>query len=127
MLIGDSAGAGSIALQLLAYGGAPTTLFAGVFGMSPFLPTQLKVSELEWQFDLFATRAGCGTVQDPLSCLRNKSSEELQVINTGMAYPGRTAIALSPYTPTIDGDLIRDLPYRSFQQGLFVKVPSVFG
>ncbi|KIJ53023.1 hypothetical protein M422DRAFT_242992 [Sphaerobolus stellatus SS14] len=76
-LVADSAGAGSIALHLLAYGGAPTNLFAGAFGLSPYLPTQLRVSELEWHFDPFASRAGCGKVQDSLECLRKKSSAEL--------------------------------------------------
>lgn len=127
VLVGDSAGAGSIALHLVAFGGAPTNLFAGVFGISPFFPTQLRVSQLEWQFDLFASRAGCGSSEDPLTCLRQQNSTVLQLANQEMPYPGRTSVSLFPFTPTIDGDLFPDFPYRLFEEGKFVKVPSVFG
>lgn len=127
VIVGDSSGAGSIALHLVANGGAPTNLFAGAFGVSPFFPTQRRVPELEWQFDLFASRAGCGSSTDPLNCLRQKNSTELQLANQNMTYPGRQSYALWPYTPTIDGDLIPDFPYRLLEQGKFVKVPCVFG
>ncbi|KIJ22548.1 hypothetical protein M422DRAFT_152036 [Sphaerobolus stellatus SS14] len=127
VLVGDSAGAGSIALHLVAYGGQPTKLFAGAFGVSPYLPTQLRVSELEWQFDLVASRAGCEKAQDPLTCLRTKSSAELQAINVGMPYPGRTKDSNFPFSPTIDGEFLTDFPYRLFEEGRFVKVPAIFG
>lgn len=126
-MLGDSAGAGSIALHLIAFGGAPTNLFAGVFGISPFFPTQLLVSQLEWQFDLFAARVGCNATADPLACLRHQDSTVLQNANQEMPYPGRTGDSLFPFTPAIDGDLIPDFPYRLFEQGKFVKVPSIFG
>lgn len=127
VLVGDSAGAGSIALHLVANGGAPTNLFAGVFGVSPFFPDQPRVNELEWQFKLFASNAGCGSSADPLNCLRHKDSTVLQLANQNMSYPGRKSNALWPYTPTVDGDLFPDSPYRLFEQGKFVKVPAVFG
>ncbi|GJJ10746.1 hypothetical protein Clacol_004973 [Clathrus columnatus] len=127
VLIGDSAGAGSIALHLVAFGGAPTNLFAGVIGVSPFFPTQLLPSELEWQFDLFASRAGCTGSGDLLTCLRQQDSTTLQNANQEMPYPGRTSNSLFPFTPTIDGDLFPDFPYRLFEEGKFVKVPSIFG
>jgi len=95
---------------MLAYGGTDEKLFAGSFGMSPFLPTQLRVSELEWQFDLFASRAGCDGAPDPLDCLRHKNSTALQRINTNMPYPGRTNNAQFTFSPTIDGDFFQDFP-----------------
>jgi len=125
--MGASAGAGSVALHLIAFGGAPTNLFRGAFGVSPFFPAQFRVSELEWQFDLFASRAGCGSSPNPLACLRSQNSTTLQSANAGMPFPGRTNKTLFPFIPAIDGDILVDFPYRLFEQGRFVKVPSVFG
>ncbi|GJJ13863.1 hypothetical protein Clacol_008120 [Clathrus columnatus] len=127
VIVGASAGAGSVALHLIAFGGAPTNLFHGAFGVSPFFPSQFRVSELEWQFNLFASRAGCGTSPDPLECLRSQNSTTLQLANAGMAFPGRTNDALFPFIPAIDGDILVDFPYRLFEENRFVKVPTVFG
>lgn len=114
-------------MHLIAFNGQHTNLFAGGFGVSPFFPTQMRVSELEWQFDLFASRAGCGNASDPLNCLREQNSTVLQNANGNMAFPGRTGNTLWPFTPSIDGKLIADFPYKMFEEGRFVKVPVVFG
>ncbi|KAF8508626.1 triacylglycerol lipase-like protein [Hysterangium stoloniferum] len=127
VLVGDSSGAGSIGLHLLAYNATPTRLFSAVFGMSPFFPPQPRTSELEWQFDLFASRAGCATAQDPLQCLRGLNSSALQTANVGMTFPNKTGDTLWPFTPCIDGELLVDFPYRMFEEGRFIKVPAVFG
>jgi acetylcholinesterase len=87
----------------------------------------MRVSELEWQFDLFASRAGCDGSSNPLQCLREQNITTLQTANANMAYPGRTGNSLFPFTPAIDGHLIVDFPYRMFEKGQFVKVPAVFG
>ncbi|KAF8515628.1 Alpha/Beta hydrolase protein [Gautieria morchelliformis] len=105
VLVGCSAGAGSIAMHLKSFSGKRTRLFAGVFGVSPLFPTQMPVSELEWQFDLFASRTA----------------------NAFIPFPGRTGNSEFSFTPAIDGDLIADFPYRMFEEGRFVKVPAVFG
>ncbi|KIJ32592.1 hypothetical protein M422DRAFT_265616 [Sphaerobolus stellatus SS14] len=70
VLVGDSAGAGSVALHMVAYGGRDDGLFVGGFGLSPYFPTQLRVSELEWQFDLFVKRTGCNHAQEALKVLK---------------------------------------------------------
>ena len=114
-------------MQLIANNGEPTKLFTGVFGISPFFPTQMRVSELEWQFDLFTSRAGCNGTGNPLECLRSKDTTILQTANAPMAFPGHTRAALFPFTPAIDGELIADFPYKMFEEGRFVKVPAIFG
>lgn len=127
MIVGASAGAGSVALHLIAFGGASTDLFHGAFGVSPFFPSQFRVSELEWQFDLFASRVGCENNPNILECLRSQNSTTLQLANAGMPFPGRTNNALFPFIPAIDGDILVDFPYRLFEENRFVKVPTVFG
>ena len=113
-------------MQLAAYGGRNDGLFVGAIGESVFFPTQPKVSELEFQFTDYANAAGCSS-RDQLACLRSKDSASLQKANTAFAYPGRSSSPLFPYTPCIDGDYIRDYPYRLFEQGKFIKVPIIFG
>ncbi|ESZ91062.1 hypothetical protein SBOR_8556 [Sclerotinia borealis F-4128] len=124
---GDSAGAGSVALHLTAYGGRNDGLFIGGIGESPFFPTQPQVSELEWQFDRYANSAGCGSAGDVLGCLRSQSTAVLQAANIASPYPGQVASPLFYWTPTIDGDFIQDYPYVLFEKGLFVHVPIMFG
>ncbi|KAG4025610.1 hypothetical protein MFRU_054g00390 [Monilinia fructicola] len=124
---GDSAGGGSVALHLTAYGGRDDKLFVGAIGESPFFPTQPAASELEWQFDRFANAAGCGSAGDPLECLRSQSTAALQAANVASPYPAQAGSPLFYWTPTIDGDFIKDYPYSLFDQGLFVNVPIMFG
>ena len=113
-------------MQLAAYGGRNDELFVGAIGESVFFPTQPKVSELEFQFTDYANAAGCSGA-DQLACLRSKDSATLQKANTGFAYPGRPNGPIFPYSPCIDGDYIRDYPYKLFEQGKFIKVPIIFG
>ncbi|KAG4433022.1 hypothetical protein IFR05_011505 [Cadophora sp. M221] len=124
---GVSAGAGSLALHLTANGGRDGGLMRGAILESPFFPTQPKVSDLEWQFDRFVNATGCAGSTDQLACLRSKDTATLQAANVPSPYPGRTVAATFPWTPTIDGDFIQDLPYKLFREGKFVKVPLMIG
>lgn len=131
VIVGDSAGAGSIAIHLVTRYSKPETLFHGIFGLSPFFPTQFYPADLQWQFDLFADRVGCGgfnTSSGKLTCLRSQDSDTLQGANEiSFPYPGRTNNAIVPYTPCIDNDLLVDFPLKLFAQGEYRKLPSVFG
>ena len=133
---GASAGAGSVALHLLAHGGDATNpetgekLFVGAVGESVFFPAQPFVDELEWQFDLVLQRTGCNDSDDEaMDCLRGLSTEVLQTANVPAPFPGGPdmPIDLFFWTPCIDGDLLRDLPYISFEKGQFVDVPVIMG
>ncbi|TVY83864.1 Lipase [Lachnellula suecica] len=124
---GASAGAGSVALHLTAYGGRDDGLFVGGIGESVFFPAQPQVSELEWQFERYANDTGCAGSADELACIRSKDITVLQAANVGTPFPGRNNAPLFYWTPTIDGDFIQDYPYRLIEQGKFVKVPIIFG
>ncbi|TVY32411.1 Lipase [Lachnellula occidentalis] len=124
---GASAGAGSVALHLTAYGGRDDRLFVGAIGESVFFPAQPQVSELEWQFSKYVKDTGCAASSDELKCLRSKDLTILQKANVAAPFPGRTAAPLFYWTPTIDGSFIQDYPYRLIEQGKFVKVPIMFG
>lgn len=85
------------------------------------------MSELEWQFDTYASAAGCANSSEQVDCLRSKDTVTLQAANVPSVYPGRTAVPLFYFTPTIDGEFIQDYPYRSIEQGKFVKIPILVG
>jgi carboxylesterase type B len=124
---GVSAGAGSVALHLTAYGGRNDHLFVGAISQSVFFPAQPYVSELEYQFDRTVRGMGCSDSGDKMACLRNKDAAALQAANSASPFPGRHGWPLFYWTPCVDGDLIRDLPYLMWGNGSFIKVPVVFG
>ncbi|KAK1768319.1 Alpha/Beta hydrolase protein [Phialemonium atrogriseum] len=128
---GASAGAGSVALHLTAYGGRDDGLFVGGVCESLFFPAQPYLSELEWQFDRVVRQAGCGAADRTaqMACLRGKDTAALQAANVASAFPGRTAppTPLFYWTPCVDGVMIEDLPYLLFEEGRFIRVPVLFG
>lgn len=113
----------------MAQGGKDEKLFHGAIGESIFFPSQPFLSELEWQFDLVLTQAGCAGVGDPMDCLRRKDTAALQVTNVPSPFPGgsQAPVPLFYWTPCIDGQLLQDLPYNSFSNGAFINIPVIFG
>lgn len=68
---GESAGAGSIMHQLVAYGGKQPALFQKAMIQSPANNPQFdRKGQLEQQFQRFATLAGCAG--EGIACLRSK-------------------------------------------------------
>ncbi|AEO65347.1 uncharacterized protein THITE_2076582 [Thermothielavioides terrestris NRRL 8126] len=128
---GASAGAGSVAMHLVAYGGRNDGLFVGGMAESVFFPAQPTVAELEYQFDRVVGQTGCDTVAPArqMACLREKNVAVLQAANQAQPFPGRTGppVPLFYWTPCVDGDFLRDLPYRLFERGQFIGVPMLFG
>ncbi|KAF3015610.1 hypothetical protein E8E14_010287 [Neopestalotiopsis sp. 37M] len=127
---GVSAGAGSVAHHLTAYGGEDEGIFHAAIVESLFLPTQPRVSELEWQLERLLAQTGCDHDNDsPMSCLRGKDLETLQAYNVPSPFPGASSMPLPLFYwgPCIDGNLSRDYLYTMFDQGDFVDVPVLIG
>ncbi|KAM5372988.1 hypothetical protein ACJZ2D_007199 [Fusarium nematophilum] len=124
---GESAGAGSVALHLVAYGGKDEGLFAAAIAESPFVPGQPKVDDLEYQFDRVVNGTGCLGSYDKMACLRGKSSAELQAQNIKAPFVGRTYRAYFYWAPCTDGDMFPDYPSNLYDNGDFVQVPILFG
>ncbi|TQN74010.1 putative secreted lipase, partial [Colletotrichum shisoi] len=124
---GLSAGAGSVALHLAAYGGRDDKLFVGAMSESVFFPAQPRVPELEYQFDKTVEKVGCKDDKDQMGCLRGKDIKAIQDANLALPFPGRSANPHFYWTPCIDGDMLRDYPYRLYEKGSFIKMPVLFG
>jgi acetylcholinesterase len=126
---GDSAGAGSAAYHMAAYGGRDDNLFVGAVAQSTFWPTQRAVAEMEFQYNQFAQDVGCNQTINTLSCLRSAPIETIQKANVNKPFPQGSS-APSPlwyFLPVIDGDLIRGRLYRSFEEGRVIQVPLMVG
>ncbi|GAB1311304.1 Carboxylic ester hydrolase [Madurella fahalii] len=128
---GASAGAGSVAMHLIAYGGRNDNLFVAGVAESIFFPAQPFVRELEYQFDRVASQIGCDGIApvQQMACLRSKDAALLQTANRAQAFPGRSEppMPLFYWTPCVDGDLLRDLPYNLFKRRQYINVPLLFG
>eukprot|EP01117_Protostelium_nocturnum_P000333 TRINITY_DN103_c0_g2_i1.p1 TRINITY_DN103_c0_g2~~TRINITY_DN103_c0_g2_i1.p1 ORF type:complete len:773 (+),score=206.90 TRINITY_DN103_c0_g2_i1:57-2375(+) len=128
-IYGESAGGISVSLHLVAYGGAKETdLFRGAIAQSGSVSTLIS-GDIEYYqpvYDSIVSRAGCSNAPNTLECLRQAPYDVLSVIifTSNFEQPG---VLRPPFSPTIDGDLIPDVPYRLIQQGKFVKVPVLAG
>lgn len=123
MIHGTSAGAGSVAYHLTAYGGLDEGLFVGAVAQSSFWPTSPTVAEVRFQYQRVLNGTGCDTAVEPLSCLRSSNVSSLLQVNTASPFPGASANPLWYFLPVKDGDLIRDDLWDMFDQGQFVQVP----
>ncbi|OJJ75773.1 hypothetical protein ASPBRDRAFT_203505 [Aspergillus brasiliensis CBS 101740] len=126
---GDSAGAGSVAHHMTAYGGGEEGLFAGAVLESPFWPTLRTVAEMEFQYTRFIQDVGCSNASSALACLRSADLTAIQKANVLSPFPDGP---LDPpplwyFLPVIDGEMVEDQLYRLFDQGRALKIPVLVG
>lgn len=111
---GESAGAGSILHQLVAFGGTQDPLFSKAVMQSPAYSFKFdRKGFLERTFNNFTALAGC--TGQGIPCLRAASAEVLDKANTALA----TGVAAGTFAvgPSADGNLIRQLPSLEFASG----------
>ncbi|KAK5129982.1 hypothetical protein LTR08_002575 [Meristemomyces frigidus] len=128
---GDSAGAGSVAYHMTAYGGRNDNLFVGGMAESEFWPTHRTVPEMEFQFDEFAANVSCSATEAPngdvLACLRSKDTVTLQSADHQGTFPDASGVAEWWFLPVVDGTFSTDYLYNLFEQGKVVPVPLLVG
>lgn len=131
VLGGTSAGAGSVTLQLVAYGGRQDNLFHGSIAESQSFGALRTVSESQYQYDELVTRTKCDQAttdnSDTLSCLRRLNITEFQTQNIMTRFPDTKADPLFPYNPTLDMDFIQGYTMDLFNSGRYVKLPAIYG
>ncbi|KAE8381490.1 Alpha/Beta hydrolase protein [Aspergillus bertholletiae] len=123
---GASAGAGSVAYHLVAYGGRNDDLFIGAVSESPFWPAQRTRSDSETQCSQFMHAVGCST----MSCLRSadiSAIQNAQATSLDPTDPTRTTPSSWEFVPVVDGTLIQDRLYPLFAQERFIRIPLIVG
>lgn len=128
---GASAGAASVTLQLIAYGGRDDGLFHATAAESQSFGALRTVSESEYQYNELVARTNCTLEytgkQDTLACLRALDIEVLQKFNVDTKFPNAKTLPLFAYNPTLDFDFIQDYTLKMFEDGRFVYVPAIYG
>ena len=128
---GPSAGGGSVALQLTAYGGRQDNLFHASAAESQSFAALRTVEESQYQYDNLLQRTQCTAAAsgnyDTLSCLRKLSLTMLQEQNIITRFPNTNADALFPYAPTLDLDFIPRYTLDLFNTGGYLKLPAIWG
>ena len=128
---GPSAGGGSVALQLSAYGGRQDRLFHASAAESQSFGAIRTVGESQYQYDNLVNRTGCSSEitgnSDTLSCLRGLNITYLQTHNTPDPFPGQMVPPLFPYNPTYDHDFVQAYTLDLFNSGSYLKLPAIWG
>ena len=121
-IIGGSAGGGSVMDQMILYGGDPNPPFRAAIPEYPWFQSYKNDSQLEIQYRQVLAGAKC----DSLSCLRRQSTQTLidamQAALTRGFKNNNYGWGDFYYGPSVDGEIIRDLPSNEFKQGHFTKV-----
>ena len=119
--IGQSAGAGIITWLLLAEEGKIKLPFDQAWIASPGIPPRKNLERSRPLFNQILNHTKCSTVH----CLRNISEKDMRDVNHYMLVEERSGSgggSLGPgvgFTPTVDGELVSDLPATAFAAGKF--------
>ncbi|KAJ4305938.1 hypothetical protein N0V90_001471 [Kalmusia sp. IMI 367209] len=130
---GESAGAISVADQMLLYDGDNTykgkPLFrAGIMNSGSVVPAD-PVDGTKGQaiYDLVVSKAGCSSSSDTLACLRSKDyTTFLNAVNSVPGLLSYSSVALS-YLPRPDGKVLTQSPDLLVAAGKYAKVPFIVG
>ena len=120
-IFGESAGAGIVGAQALAYGGRDDRLFRGLISESgpPQLPGLYPPPLANAIFANVTRDTGCGDASDKIACLRALPFETLNSVLNGTQR--------LVFLPVIDNDFLTQLPSLALDAGKFTHVPLLVG
>ncbi|KAH6917976.1 Alpha/Beta hydrolase protein [Coprinopsis sp. MPI-PUGE-AT-0042] len=126
-LWGESAGAISASLHMVAYNGNHQGLFRAAFMQSG---APIPVGPLEHgqgDYDNIVKRTGCSGAQDTLACLRTVPYAKLkEAVNASPAIFDYQSLRLA-WLPREDGVFLTDQPLKLVRDGKIARVPVVNG
>lgn len=123
-IAGDSAGAGSVMLQGMAYGGTiGNSLFINSLAASPYLPMQYDYKD--WiptqSYYAYATAVGCpptkaygNTSETIFQCIVSKDTRTLQTASFNIS--GSGTYGTWGFLPVTDGTFVQQLPSQQLLQ-----------
>ncbi|KDR73001.1 hypothetical protein GALMADRAFT_252397 [Galerina marginata CBS 339.88] len=124
---GQSAGAISVAMQMLAFGGKTDGLFRAGFMQSGSVVAVSDITNGQKNYDQLVNDTGCAGSNNTLQCLRNVSFDTLvAAINKSPSYLSYSSLSTA-WTVRVDGTFLQDEPYKLVQAGKVAKIPIVSG
>ena len=130
---GESAGAISVAAQMILYDGDHThngkPLFRGaIMNSGTGVPTDpVDCPKGQAVYNTVVKYAGCDSASDTLECLRGLPYQDmLDAVNSVPGLLSYSSVALS-YLPRPDGTVLTESPERLLQKGKYAKVPFIVG
>ncbi|KAJ7662010.1 alpha/beta-hydrolase [Mycena polygramma] len=115
---GESAGAGSVLLQMVANSGeTEPQLFRGAISSSTYLGSQYAYDDdiPESLYSQVTAQTNCTGAADSMACLRAADAGTLQTANVGMNNASFSNTFL--FVPVVDGTFIAQRPLLSLAQG----------
>ncbi|OJJ50147.1 hypothetical protein ASPZODRAFT_110266 [Penicilliopsis zonata CBS 506.65] len=127
---GQSTGAQSVGLQILAYGGDNANLFQGAISESGAPVWYAPTADVAlWQptYDGIVDAAGCSGAANNLQCLREVSNTTLISIFANSTLDPFGSNAPREFMMAVDGDFIPAPNSELLQSGRFARVPYLIG
>jgi len=124
---GESAGAISVALQMITNDGNTEGLFRGGFMQSGAAFPVGDISGGQADFDKFVNDTGCSKAEDKLDCLRSVPEEVFQnAVDMSAVISGFRSLNLA-WAPRTDGKFLKEDSQKLVAKGVVAKIPYVNG
>ncbi|KAJ1566770.1 hypothetical protein HK405_008468, partial [Cladochytrium tenue] len=129
-IAGQSAGAGSVMMQLLAYGGRNDGLFRAAIGQSMYSIRAPPLSEADTTFASFANLVGCASTTNTSAASTASTAAALACLRdapVSAIMPAVASLGGNAFVPAVDGSFLVDFPNTLLAAGRFAKVPFLGG
>ncbi|KAJ7505884.1 Alpha/Beta hydrolase protein [Mycena galericulata] len=124
---GESAGAISVSLHMLANGGNTEGLFHAAFMESGSPIPVGPVENGQKYYDAIVDQVGCASASDTLECLRTVPYATLKAAQDASPFIFAYQSLTLAWLPREDGVFLTDNPQRLVQQGKVANIPFVTG
>lgn len=126
-IAGQSAGAHSVSLHLVAPGSAG--LFHRAIMQSGTASFRMRTAaDAQQQGNELATALGCsGSESAVVACLRSKTQNQVLAARPPNQFEELTETGRTQWTPIVDGIEIPDQPRHLYERGAFSRVPVLLG
>ncbi|KAJ6485377.1 Alpha/Beta hydrolase protein [Mycena vitilis] len=124
---GESAGAISVSLQMLANGGDTEGLFRAGYMQSGSPVPVGPIENGQKYYDELVAQTGCAGSADTLACLRGVPYDTLKAAQDASPFFLSYQSLVLAWLPREDGVFLTDQPQRLVQQGKVANVPFITG
>ncbi|KAI8626225.1 Alpha/Beta hydrolase protein [Xylariaceae sp. FL1651] len=112
--VGDSAGATSILLLMMAFSKQDNALIKGAVMESASVATLRTLEQGQLQYNCLVNATGCSEMLDTLACLRSVPAASLLTENC-------------QFNPHLDGEMVNESMLSAFASGSYLQIPTIIG